>query len=314
MLEFKKSIGLFTKHALLASCAGALVAASYVPNASAAGRPQRIIISAGVGGQTGAHGGGASYFAPMQAAMTENYPIVGVNADGSDLWPCAGRTSPANGDCPTVGNPALDLPDNGLVTGFPGFGWTLANDPNRGNGTGCDALTDGTGPQGIPYKPCAQIVTYYDDNTNDSTDDLLWRVKATQNGVIIYDSGTLDFGPAGPTVNYPVHVLLANDVNYGYWPGASQGPNNGNCSGDLNYPLKAPTFPTGSFYEVESGKTCGEPTAGPIKVMTETILATPSYRKVSGNACTSHGVPSPCYLTSWAKTTEIHQNFPALLQ
>jgi len=33
----------------------------------------------------------------LQAHLTQAYPTVGVNADGSDLWPCLGRG--ANPDC-----------------------------------------------------------------------------------------------------------------------------------------------------------------------------------------------------------------------
>jgi hypothetical protein len=256
--------------------------------------------------RTGAHAL-KPFFKGLQAAFTQAYPVIGANADGTDLWPCVSGST-ANPDCPTLGNPVIQFPRDAVVTGFPGFGFALQNTPGLGNGTGCDALVNGTGPQGTPYKPCAQITTWYDDNTNDSTDDLLWRIEVTQGGNIIYASGTIDFGPAGPNVKYPVHVVLSNDANLGYWPGAGTGPNNGNCSKDIFYPLANPAFP-GGFYEVAAGKSCVRPHAGPAQVTEVTLLATPAYAQVSGNACTGKGVASPCYVVKWTRTQEIRQNF-----
>ncbi|HEX8816071.1 MAG TPA: hypothetical protein VF753_11265 [Terriglobales bacterium] len=249
----------------------------------------------------------------LQATFTQDYPIIGANADGSDLWPCFGN-SPANPDCPTVGNPSIALPLGGIVTGFPSYVWRLENTPSFGNGIGCDALVNGTGASGVPYMPCGQIATWYEDNTADSTDDLLWRITVTQGRRIIYDAGTVDFGPAGPTVKYPVDVVLASDANFGFWPGAQNGPNNGNCSPDSNYPLTSPTFPTGKIYVVQHGKTCEEPAPGPATVTTSTVLATPEYTQVTGNACTSKGVQSPCYTVKWIRRYGIQQNFNIVLE
>lgn len=235
---------------------------------------------------------------PLQGAMTQAWPVIGANADGSDLWPCFGRSTP-NGDCPTVGNPVLPLPLGAMVTGRPAHSWALRNDDifgfGLGNGIGCDAWINGTtGVAPDQYKPCAQLVTFFEDDTNDANDDLLERVVVTQGLDVIYDSGLVDFGPAGPAVTYPVSVELYYDVNFGFWPGAGHGPNNGNCSPTINYPLAAPAFP-GVIYQIAGDSTCRRPKPGKARVHTETLLATPAYTQATGERCTAHNVASPCY-------------------
>jgi hypothetical protein len=165
-----------------------------------------------------------------------------TNSDGTDLWPCFGYPPGPNLDCPTVGHPTVPLPFGGIVLGFPSYVWSLQNPPpgSPGSGYGCDAYVNGTtGPSGADYKPCGQIATWYEDDTFDSTDDLLQRIIVTQSKTIIYDSGTVDYGPAGPNVPYPVDVILNTDANFGVWPGTGFGRNNGNCSADQHYPLAA---------------------------------------------------------------------------
>lgn len=254
----------------------------------------------------------------LQATLTQMSPTIGANADGTDLWPCFGFTPSPNPDCPTVGNPSIPLPTGGAVLGFPSYVWQLHNTQGtaRGNasGWGCDALLNGTtGPAGAAYKPCSQIATWYEDTTNDSTDDLLQRIVITQGRNIIYDSGIVDYGPAGPTVTYPVDVILQTDANFGFWTGAATGPNNGNCSPDTGYPLAAPANP-GKIYVVESGQTCREPATGPAQFHTETVLATPTYVPTTGAACTAKGVASPCFTVEWARKYEIRQDFAIFLE
>jgi len=248
----------------------------------------------------------------LAADLSGDYPIIGANADGTDLWPCVNYDG-KNPDCPRIGKPSVHLPGYGIVAGFPAFTWNLQNTPGRGNGVGCDALVNGSGALGIPYKPCAQITTWFEDSTNDFTDDLLWHVRVVQGSNVIYDSGVQDYGPAGPSVVYPVSVALSADANFGYWPGAELGPNNGDCGADVFYPLQSPAFPN-HYYQVSKQQSCVEPIAGPAKVYTQTILATPSYTQVTGRACTSKHVPSPCYTVSWATKYEIHQDFDVTLQ
>jgi hypothetical protein len=255
----------------------------------------------------------------LQANFTQAYPTITANIDGSDVWPCFGRVT-ANTDCPTVGNPSVQLPRGAIVMGRPAYTWALQNNDiigfGLGNGTGCDALTNGTVGQpfepGVLYRPCGQIFTSFEDDTGDTTDDLLQRVVVRQGTDIIYDSGMVDFGPAGP-IKYPVDVVLFGDANFGFWPGAMNGPNNGNCSGNSDYPLTAPTFPA-TGYVVESNSTCQEPVAGPATFTTFTELATPQYEQVTGKACASKGVASPCFTVKWTRKYEIHQDFSIFLQ
>lgn len=254
----------------------------------------------------------------LQAHFTQAYPSITANADGSDVWPCLGRGN--NVDCAMIGNPPVPLPRGGIVMGRPAFTWALQNDNiigfGLGNGVGCDAFTNGTVGQvytpGVLYRPCGQIFTSYEDDTGDSTDDLLQRVVVKQGGNIIYDSGLVDFGPAGP-IKYPVDVILFTDANFGFWPGAQDGPNNGNCSGNIGYPLTAPTFP-GTTYVVASNTTCQQPVAGPATFTTYTELATPDYRQVTGRACTNLGVASPCFTVKWTRRYLIHQDWNIFLE
>ena len=251
---------------------------------------------------------------PLSAAFTQVAPSV-TNVDGTDLWPCFGYPPGPNLDCPTVGNPTVPLPFGGVVLGFPAYVWSLQNPPagSPGSGFGCDAYLNGTtGPSGTEYKPCGQIATWYEDDTFDSTDDLLQRIVVTQGSTIIYDSGTVDYGPAGPNVAYPVEVILTADANFGIWPGAGLGRNNGNCSADLHYPLAAPNFP-GGYYAVAAGRTCLPPVAGPATFTTSTVLATPAYTQVTGAPCLSRGVSSPCYTVRWTQTHAIRQDFKIFL-
>lgn len=254
----------------------------------------------------------------LQANLTQAYPTIGANADGSDIWPCLGRGN--NTDCAMVGNPPVALPRGGIVMGRPAFTWALQNNNiigfGLGNGTGCDALTNGTVGQpseGVLYRPCGQIVTTYEDDTGDTTDDLLQRIVVTQGNEIIYDSGVVDFGPAGP-IAYPVSVILFTDANFGYWPGAQNGPNNGNCTGNVNYPLSAATFPATTGYTLASNSTCEQPVAGPATFTTYTELATPQYEQVTGRACTSKGAASPCFTVKFSRRYLIHQNWQIFLE
>jgi hypothetical protein len=253
----------------------------------------------------------------LQAHFTQAYPTVAANADGSDVWPCLGRGN--NTDCAMIGNPPVALPRGGIVMGRPAFTWALQNNNiigfGLGNGTGCDALTNGTVGQpseGVLYRPCGQIFTSYEDDTGDSTDDLLQRVVVTQGDKVIFDSGVVDFGPAGP-IRYLVDVILFSDANFGFWPGAQAGPNNGNCSGNLNYPLTAATFPA-TGYTLASNSTCQQPGAGPATFTTYTELATPEYERNTGRACTSKGVDSPCFTVRYSKRYLIHQDWKIFLE
>jgi hypothetical protein len=249
----------------------------------------------------------------LQAVFTQTYPTIGANADGTDIWPCTGNSSSTgpNPDCPTLGDPSVAFPSNATAVGNPAFVWQLRNTAGSGNGYGCNALTNGTGHLGIPYFPCGQVETWYEDDTNDSTDELLYSMVVTQGRRTIADTGTVDIGPnVYGGVTPPADVLIYSPTNFGYGPGdgPGTGPNNGDCDPDYNYPLTAPANP-GVEYLVAAGKTCVEPVAGAATITVTTALGTPEYTKVTGAECTSKGFASPCYTVKWCKKYEISQTW-----
>lgn len=254
----------------------------------------------------------------LQAAFTQTYPTIGANSDGTDVWPCTGGSSStgANPDCPTIGSPTILFPANATAVGNPAFVWQLKNTAGSGNGQGCDALINGTGHLGVPYLPCGQVETWYEDDSNDTTDELLYSMEAVQGEKTIYTTGTVDFGPntyAGLTP--PADTIIYNPLNFGFGPGdgPATGPNNGNCTPDFNYPLTAPASP-GEAYLVAANKTCVEPVPGPATIIVKTWLGSPIYTEVKGAACTSQGVASPCYTVEWIKKYEICQAFQIWLE
>jgi hypothetical protein len=254
----------------------------------------------------------------LQAAFTQTYPTIGANSDGTDIWPCTGGSS-ATGpdpDCPTIGSPTILFPSIATAVGNPAFVWQLKNTPGAGNGQGCDALINGTGHLGVPYLPCGQVETWYEDDSNDATDDLVYTMTVTQGNRTLASTGTVDFGPntSGPTTP-PSDVIIYNPINLGFGPGdgPATGPNNGNCTPDFNYPLTAPANP-GEVYLVAAGKTCVEPLPGPATITVTTALASPVYTKVTGAACTAQGVSSPCYTVEWIRKHEICQRWDIWLE
>jgi hypothetical protein len=255
---------------------------------------------------------------PLQAAFTQTYPTIGANADGTDIWPCTGNSSSTgpNPDCSTIGDPAITFPSNATAIGNPAFVWQLKNIAGWGNGQGCNALINGTGHLGVPYLPCGQAETWYEDDSNDSTDDLLYTMVVRQGDRTIYDSGTVDIGiNANGGQTPPVDQIIYNPINFGYGPGdgPGTGPNNGNCVADYNYPLTSPANP-GAEYLVEAGKTCVAPVAGWATITVTTALGTPEYTKVMGAECTSHGVASPCYTVKWSRKYQISQTWDIFLE
>jgi hypothetical protein len=239
----------------------------------------------------------------LQAAFTQGYPTPGANGDASDIWPCFGNAS-GNPDCPTIGSPSITFPAGGVALGSPAYVWQLAN-PGA-NGYGCDSDTNGTSSSA--YLPCGQTETWYEDDTNDSTDELLYSIEVTQGANVLVDSGTVDFGVntfGGATP--PADVIIYGDQNFGTWPGAGTGKNTGNCSADFNYPLASPANP-GATYVVEAGKTCKNPVAGAATLSAVTEVGTPTYTKVTTAAGCSPVAP-PCYTVKWTKKYSITQKW-----
>ncbi len=220
------------------------------------------------------------------------------NSDGSDLWPCFGsydgtHTSTENPDCPTVGDPKQGFPAGGAVLGTLSYSWPLA---------ACNA-TSTTSPE------CMQTNTWYEDDSGDSTDELLYIVEATQGSTVLADSGTVDFGPnAYGGLSPAADVIIYGDQNLGDM--GISGPNNGNCEAAYNYPLASPANP-GGVYVVPAGKTCGVPTTGAVKFSATTEVGKPAYTKVThgtvdGTPCT---VAAPCYTVKWTKVYSVAQSW-----
>jgi hypothetical protein len=185
----------------------------------------------------------------------------GSNTDGSDLWPCFGGGSSANPDCPTIGDPTTNFPTNGLAIGAPSYTWSLSD---------CNA-TSTSAP------PCGQTESWYEDDSNDSADDLLYIIEVTQGSSVIADSGTVDFGPnsfggLSPAAN----VIIYGDQNFGTM--GQTGKNNGNCDADFNYP--SPVLP--GVFVIQANKTCVAPVAGAATLTATTEIATPTFTTKKG--------------------------------
>jgi hypothetical protein len=245
---------------------------------------------------------------PLTAAFTAtSYPTV--NSDGSDLWPCKGDTSLPKMDCPAIGDPSVTFPTGGLAVGVPAYVWSLS---------ACDGTMNGSSVGGSPtYIPCGQTETFYEDDTGDSTDDVLYRVEVTQgtgtNTKIIADSGTQDFGPdpfahASPPADFEG---FTGDMNFGTL-GVPTGPNNGNCDADFNYPATSDTSAVFPF-TIAANKTCVDPVAGLATVTATTEFATPRYTKKMTVAACAPSAP-PCYRVTYTKKYSITQKWDIWFQ
>jgi hypothetical protein len=231
------------------------------------------------------------------------YPTL--NSDTSDIWPCfsSGGTGPAgtatsdeNPDCPTIGDPKIPFPAGGVAVGAYSYSWPLS---------ACNATSTST-------PVCGETETWYEDDSNDTsaTDELLYTLEAVQGTNVLYDSGTVDFGPnpyggASPADD----IVIYGPQNFGNM-GITAGPNNGNCSAAYNYPLSSAANP-GAVYIVPANKTCGVPTTGLVSFTATTEIGSPAYTKVTkgtvdGTPCS---VAAPCYETKWTKKYSVAQKW-----
>jgi hypothetical protein len=230
---------------------------------------------------------------PTWAAFAfTDYPTL--NSDSTDIWPCFGDSSSPNPDCPTIGNPSITFPTGGVAVGSPSYTWSLSN---------CDATSTST-------LPCGQTESWYEDDSNDSTDFLIYSITAQQGTSYIADSGTVVFGPntfggLSPAAN----VIIYGDQNFGTM--GQTGKNNGNCTADINYPLASNSYP--GVYVIAAGKTCVAPVAGVVNFTALTEVATPKYTKsTSPTVCGSVG--PPCYTVKFTKKFSTTQKWSINLQ
>jgi hypothetical protein len=153
------------------------------------------------------------------------------DANGDDEWPCVPNSANANyPDCSSIAA-------GGVVIGVPGFTQSL---------TSCDDNTST-----ISY--CGQILWFYEDDTGDSTDDLIITISAKQGANYIADV-VYNFGP-NP---YPAGsvVIISDDTAFGTL--GETGPGNGFC-----------------YYSTE---TCVNPKAGAATITVTTTVGASSIK------------------------------------
>jgi hypothetical protein len=240
-----------------------------------------------------------------------SYPSLDSNNE--TLWPCWGGTTDSTTDCPGINQ-------YGMVVGDPGYVWELANDPDQTyawNINGCDGDTNGstTGGSasagtgfygsGAVYIPCGQYEAWFQDDSNDTTDDNLFSFVVTQGPSIIYDTGTQDWGINDPTYNGsggevpPADLYSYGDINFGDM--GVTGPNNGNCAASYEYPVVCtnntdgcsatnpgslpggwPGMTTGWPFVIQAGKKCIQAQPG-LATMTATTWLAPATWSYKAN-------------------------------
>ena len=176
------------------------------------------------------------------AAFVETPLGQAGNTPDEELWPCFGGGGTAQPDCAFIGSTgtrdAASLPGS-AVLGTPAYAWYLSVDSTDAplQPFGCNAATTADATN-----PCGQTDTWYEDWSGDSADELTYVLEATQNGSVVADSGTVDFGPNTYGGLTPVgDVVIYGDQNFGTY-GVSTGPNNGACEADYNYPIPAAQY------------------------------------------------------------------------
>jgi hypothetical protein len=230
-------------------------------------------------------------------SQTFTAPSPSNNSDGSPIWPCFGSNS-TNPDCPTIGNPMITFPSGGVAVGSPAYSWSLAN---------CNQTTTSS-------PACGGTETFYEDDTPaTTTDDLLYTLTATQiqGSVVKYilDTGTIDFltNPFGG--NSPPAVIVVSG-NTGFGTMGITGVNNGNCSGDVNYP--SASDPNTSLFVIAANKTCVAPISGLVTLTATTEIATPHYTKQTlASKCL--GVGPPCWTVTYTKKFLVSQKWNIFL-
>jgi hypothetical protein len=250
-----------------------------------------------------------------------NYP-VGVSPD---LWPCFGADTANGGDCLTIdgaGNGFGSYPGE-VVLGTPSYTWYLDANTATAQPYGCNATAAAD-----EFHFCAQAVNFYEDDSNDTTDDLLWSMTVTQvqggTTKYLYDSGTQDYGanPYGGLLAAngvaPV-VVFYEDLNLGLLGGTGSDTNGtypegniGPCFASYNYPINnAPnafvygqynTF--GANWGIAGGKDCVAPEPGLATVTITTELETPTFKELTNTTAKPHNCPGEpvggtCYTVTY---------------
>jgi hypothetical protein len=127
-----------------------------------------------------------------------------VDGGGNDEWPCFPNQNANGADCSTIAT-------GGVVIGEPAFTQSLS---------ACDADSSSSAN-------CGQIFWFYEDDTGDTTDDLVISVVIKQGKNYILDTGSYDFGP-NPFPAGSI-VVIYDDTAFGTL--GQTGPGNGFCAG-----------------------------------------------------------------------------------
>jgi hypothetical protein len=129
-----------------------------------------------------------------------------VDGSGNDEWPCFPNQNANGADCSSIAT-------GGVVIGTPAYTQSLSN---------CDASASGA-------SNCGQVFWFYEDDTGDTTDDLVVSIVVKQGKNYILDTGPFDFG-ANPFGGAPgTVVVISDDTAFGTL--GQTGPGNGFCAG-----------------------------------------------------------------------------------
>jgi len=152
-----------------------------------------------------------------------------VDGGGNDEWPCFPNQNANGADCSQIAT-------GGVVIGTPAYSQSLS---------ACDA-NSGSSPN------CGQVFWFYEDDTGDTTDDLVVSIVVKQGKNFVLDTGPFNFG-ANPFGSAPGTVIvISDDTAFGTL--GESGPGNGFCAG--------------------STETCVNPVAGVASVTVTTTVGT----------------------------------------
>ncbi len=129
-----------------------------------------------------------------------------VDGGGNDEWPCFPNQNANGADCSQIST-------GGVVIGTPAYTQSLSN---------CDANNSGA-------TNCGQVFWFYEDDTADTTDDLVVSIVVKQGKNYVMDTGPFNFGP-NPFGSTPGSVIvISDDTAFGTL--GQTGPGNGFCAG-----------------------------------------------------------------------------------
>jgi hypothetical protein len=155
--------------------------------------------------QNGVHSQARNEKKALEQLMSGFGVLPPVDGAGNDEWPCfPGGGNPNDADCASIAA-------GGIVLGAPAY--TRALDF-------CNANTS-TSPN------CGQIFWFYEDDTGNSTDDLVVSIVVKQGKNFVLDTGPFNFGPNPFTAG--AVIVISDDVAFGTL--GQTGPGNGFCAG-----------------------------------------------------------------------------------